>query len=356
MEFPALFAEALRTKRQYGIGLMRQLRQLIALRWSGHRLDAWCYYFYQVFLDRYPMEQKRRFIGWRGELSLDQRLNAGANRSVANDKLLFDQRMRDIGAPVPAIHAAYAPENSGASEGSSLTTPTDVENYLAETDDFPMFVKPLRGAHGWNAAAIRRRIENDATLELASGERRTIADFVAELQRDTRHAYLFQELLKTHPAIAARCGDRLTSVRAIVLTANAEPELLSVVWRIPTGANMTDNFSVGTTGNLCAAVDLDSGKIGNVFQGVGWRNLRRDDHPDTGETLTGFTLPDWPRTRDLCLQCARHLPGLRLQHWDVALTHRGPVLLELNVQGGLRTHQVVAEGPGRLARLADLGD
>jgi len=356
MDFPALIAEALRTKRQFGIGLMRQLRQLIALRWSGHRLDAWCYYFYQVFLDRYPMEEKRRFIGWRGELSLDERMNSGPDRAVANDKLLFNQRMREIGAPVPDILALYMNASRDVSNAVSLTTPTAIENYLAATEDLPMFVKPLRGAHGWNAAAIRRRDENEGTLELASGERRTIADFVAELQRDTRHAYLFQELLKTHPAIAEKCGDRLTSIRAVVLTDTSEPELLSVVWRVPTGTNMTDNFDVGTTGNLCAAVDLDSGEIGGVFQGVGWRNLRRDDHPDTGEALAGFRLPDWPRARDLCLDCARHLPGLRLQHWDIALTGRGPVLLELNVLGGLRTHQIVAEGPGRLARLAELRD
>lgn len=354
MEFPALIAEALRTKRQFDIGLIKQLQQLIALRWSAHRLDAWCYYFYQVFLDRYPMEEKRRFIGWRGELSLDQHLNTGVNRAVANDKLLFDQRMRDIGAPVPAIRATYARENSDVWDGLSLTTPSDVENYLAATTDFPMFVKPLHGAHGWNAAAILRRDDNDAILELSSGQRRTIADFVAELAQDGRTAYLFQELLETHPAIAEKCGDRLTSIRAIVLTDAAEPELLSAVWRVPTGTNMTDNFSVGTTGNLCAAVDLDTGEIGKAFQGSGWRNLRRDDHPDTGETLAGFSLPDWPRIRELCLECARHLPGLRLQHWDVALTDRGPVLLEINVQGGLRTHQIVAEGPGRLSRLSEL--
>ena len=87
MDLPALIAEALRTKRRFGIGLMRQSWQLATLRWSGNRLDAWCYYFYQVFHDRYPMEDKRRFIGWRGELSLDERLNAGPDREVANDKL-----------------------------------------------------------------------------------------------------------------------------------------------------------------------------------------------------------------------------------------------------------------------------
>ena len=32
----------------------------------------------------------------------------------------------------------------------------------------------------------------------------------------------------------------------------------------------------------------------------------------------------------------------------------GPVLLEVNVLGGLRTHQIVAEGPGRLRRLSDM--
>ncbi len=126
------------------------------------------------------------------------------------------------------------------------------------------------------------------------------------------------------------------------------------MWRVPTGDNVTDNFSVGFAGNLVGRIDLDSGEVDNVVQGVGWRNRSTDCHPDTGGRLRGFRLPDWQATRKLCLACADHFPDLRLQHWDVALTDRGPVILELNVAGGLRTPQIVAPGPGNLGALYEI--
>ena len=65
-------------------------------------------------------------------------------------------------------------------------------------------------------------------------------------------------------------------------------------------------------------------------------------------------MPDWADVSELCVRAAQCLPDLRLQHWDIALTDRGPVALEVNVLGGLRTHQIVAGGPGNLRRLAHL--
>jgi hypothetical protein len=34
------------------------------------------------------------------------------------------------------------------------------------------------------------------------------------------------------------------------------------------------------------------------------------------------------------------LPGLRLQHWDIALSVAGPVILEVNVEGSMDLHQL----------------
>ncbi len=56
MSIPPLLAEALRIKKQFNIGLLRQLVQLTYLRLSQCRLDPWEYYFFQVYLDRYPMK------------------------------------------------------------------------------------------------------------------------------------------------------------------------------------------------------------------------------------------------------------------------------------------------------------
>ena len=355
-----LLATALRTRQQYGVGLLRQLWQAMRLRFGPGRLDPWEYFFFRVFLDRYAWEEKRRFFGWRGEVELDHRLNRGPDRDIANDKLKFDAFMRTIDAPVARMLAVYssgALEVSGAVEVNApirLNNRAAMTDYLAQTPDLPLFIKPLRGAHGWGATAITGRGEAGRILELGSGERVTIPDYVAGLETAAQRGYLIQEKLNPHRAIAHVCGNRLTSARIVILNEARGAKILSAVWRVPTGTNMTDNFSAESSGNLCAGIDLDSGTVGGVFQGIGWALRALDAHPDTGAKLTGFCVPDWRQAADLALACAAELPGLGLQHWDVALTDRGPVLLELNVMGGLRTHQIVASGPENLRPLAKI--
>jgi len=54
-------------------------------------------------------------------------------------------------------------------------------------------------------------------------------------------------------------------------------------------------------------------------------------------------IPNWQSISSLCLNAAKLFPTLHLQHWDIALTNRGPVVLEMNVEGGMRTHQIVQQ-------------
>lgn len=340
MAVPALIAEALRTKKAFGIGLWRQLWQVTLLRWGRGRLDPWEYYFFQVFLDRYPMEEKRRFIGWRREIALDRMLNRGPAREVANDKLKFAAFMHAHAAPLPRIVAVYRPDGSELAGAIGLHDSAAAAEFLDKRSVYPLFAKPIRGAHGRLARALHDPADGAALLGDPESRRRG-------------RAYLFQELLRTHDEIRPICGDRLTSLRLVVLTRDDTPRILSAVWRVPTGDNVTDNFDVGFAGNLVARVDVDGGDVDNIVQGFGWRSRPTDCHPDTGGRLRGLRLPDWRAAKTLCLECAGHFPGLRLQHWDIALTNRGPVILELNVAGGLRTPQIVEPGPGTLRTLYD---
>jgi len=351
MAVPAILTAALQTRRRFGIGLARQFRQATRLRWGKSRLDPWEYFFFQVFLDRYPMAEKRLFIGWRREIALDRSLNTGRARDLANDKLRFAAIMQTHDVPLPRIAAVFHPGGRNLPGAVQLADADAVARYLAQTSDYPLFVKPIRGAHGWSACIIQRASDDGMQLELAGGRTVATDEFAAGLGR---RGLIFQQLLRTHVDIGAICGDRLTSVRIVVLIDDHAPRILSAVWRVPTGANVTDNFSVGTTGNLIAGVDVATGATGAVFQGAGWENLPTANHPDTGGQFGGLRLPAWHETAELCLTCASHFPDLRLQHWDIALTEHGPVVLELNVEGGLRTHQIVAAGPANLRPLADL--
>jgi hypothetical protein len=46
-------------------------------------------------------------------------------------------------------------------------------------------------------------------------------------------------------------------------------------------------------------------------------------------------VPDWHRVAGLVEHSARALPGFRLQSWDIALSARGPVILEMSVPADL---------------------
>jgi len=48
-----------------------------------------------------------------------------------------------------------------------------------------------------------------------------------------------------------------------------------------------------------------------------------------------FVLPDWAEALALCRRAAAMVPLMRMQHWDIALTNRGPCLLEVNDMGSL---------------------
>jgi len=342
-----LLAEARRTKTDFNVGLLRQLWQATYLRYSQCRLDPWEYYFFQVYLDRYPMAEKKCFVGWRGEMAMDRAANTDDARKLANDKLSFHKFMADRSAPLPRLSAVYSGDERCVSTDLpgvvQLGDSDDVERYLKAPANYPLFVKPLRGTRGRNVFAIRHITADRCELELLSGQLLSLPDFARNLDPHARGGVLFQELLRSHAEIASLCGNRLTSIRMIIVMTPGGPEILSAVWRIPTGENVTDNFDVGNTGNLVAGVDLDSGRIQRIVQGAGWKTIPMTHHPDTGGQLHDVCLPDWRMVKSMCLDYAGHFPGLHLQHWDIALTDRGPVIIELNVEGGMRTHQIVQQ-------------
>jgi len=346
MSFSLLIAEALHTRREFDIGLWRQLWQIGQLRYGAGQLDPWEYYFFRVFLDRYSPEEKRRFIGWRREIRLDRRANARDARTPANDKLAFHFLLEKNAMPLPKILAVYGldlygnsgPEIPGAEK---LSAPENVITFLHHAKHYPMFIKPVRGTQGKLTHALFG-IENDH-LKLSSSEQIELNRFIAQLDPPHKGGILFQELLQPAAETEAVCGRRLTSVRIIVIVMPTGPEILSAVWRVPTGTNVTDNFSCGLNGNIIAGIELATGRIQRIVRGIGWENIPVDRHPDTGVVFGDLKLPGWREARALCLAAAPLLPGLNLQHWDIALTDRGPVILEVNVEGGMRTHQIVQE-------------
>jgi Sugar-transfer associated ATP-grasp len=157
--------------------------------------------------------------------------------------------------------------------------------------------------------------------------------------------YVIQRRLASAPELAALFGPRLWSARLRALVTPAEPLIHRAVAKIATGDNPADNF--WRAGNMIGAIDASSGRITRVVRGTGMDQRANESHPDTGCPMVGTMIPDWAAVTKSVREAATLFPGIRTQSWDVALSDRGPVLLEVNYGGDLNLAQL-AHGKGVL--------
>jgi alpha-L-glutamate ligase-like protein len=93
-------------------------------------------------------------------------------------------------------------------------------------------------------------------------------------------------------------------------------------------------------GAIGAGVDLASG---TTLQGVS-RGGIVEEHPDTGHSITGLTIPLWETMLDIAAR-SYELTGLGYLGVDLVLDeHLGPLLLELNARPGLAIQIANAAG------------
>jgi hypothetical protein len=157
--------------------------------------------------------------------------------------------------------------------------------------------------------------------------------------------FVIQRRLTPDPRLVGRFGPCLWSVRVIMLLTPVGPLLHRAVAKIATGQNPADNF--WRRGNIVGAIDTQTGQIMSVVQGSGADMAINVPHPDTGRPITGTAIPDWKALSALMELAARLFPGIRTQSWDIALTDKGPIALEVNFGGDLNLTQL-ASGKGVL--------
>ena len=115
--------------------------------------------------------------------------------------------------------------------------------------------------------------------------------------------------------------------------------------KIAVGRNPADNF--WGVGNMIGAVDAANGRITRVVRGTEMDQRVNEPHPDTGHPVVGRIIRDWEAIIERVREAAALFPGIRTQSWDVALSDRGPALLEMNYGGDPNLGQL-AHGKGVL--------
>ncbi|MGB9144126.1 MAG: sugar-transfer associated ATP-grasp domain-containing protein, partial [Aestuariivirga sp.] len=169
-----------------------------------------------------------------------------------------------------------------------------------------------------------------------------------------RNWYLVQPWLKNHPSIADFAVDSLVTIRVVTcLNEAGAPEVTLAMLRVlaklePTWTDVPDE-------EYATPIDLATGRMG-LFTGDSMRtsHLRYDKHLVTGRQIEGTVLEEWPAIRDLAIRVHAAFPYRVLIGWDIALTDKGPVVLEGNNSLDVMFLQRVHDTPAGRTRMGEL--
>jgi hypothetical protein len=317
--------------------VLNQVVEMARLWRLPNRISPDEYFTLRLFDDsRLSWADKNTFLGRRAKPHI-YRFNDPGWRALAEDKLLCLAQLAAFGLPAATVVAVHGKDRTfpGA---VALRTPGELGAFLRSAS-YPLFAKPTMGTLGRGAVALASYDAASDELGLSSGERVAVPVFVDRLSKQD-DSTVFQELVRPHPETRRVCGDRLSTVRVLVLLGADGPILHRVVWRVPVGQNMVDNFSHGRLGNLLGAVSVSDGTVTRVIGSTGLAMREVDQHPDTGTAFHGVVLPDWQAVLETCRQAGAVMSGMRIQNWDVALSDRGPLLMEVNFRGDLDLTQM----------------
>ncbi|MDH3594091.1 MAG: hypothetical protein OEU09_11120 [Rhodospirillales bacterium] len=320
------------------------VRELFALSRGTGNLHPQEYFYYQLYDDqKYTWEEKTAFIGKQANLLLDANYLKNAWTHVTADKLVLSALLSGYGFPVPNTFALYHPfrESGGA---TSLRDAEAVAAFLRSGAVYPFFSKPVGGTNSLGVAAVEAYDRATDSLKFKDGRVVGVDDFTQAVGAYAKDGYCFQHPLMPHSRLVELCGERMSSLRLFIIQDSDGPEILRASWKIAVGDNPADNF--WRPENLLAAIDVESGRVSRVVQGAGPKLVELESHPDTGARLLDVELPLWPEVRDCCLRGANTLPNCHVQGWDVAITDNGPVLIELEGDGGHPQMVQLAQGRG----------
>lgn len=324
--------QARAVERRFGISVFRQFSEIASLRRGLGRIGPGDYYTYRLYDPEISDEEKRRFVGWKAEAWVD-RLNDPRWHCLGLDKVLMYALFRDSGITIPETKAIYLPGRKRTLHGAmSLTSEHELHAWLRESPNYPFFSKPSASGFGRGAYLASSYDSSDDTVVMKDGSRVPVSGLANGFGDIELLGYLFQSPLNPDQSLMTALGNTLSSLRLMILFDEIEGPLLHrAFWKIPTGQNMNDNYNSGRTGNLAAAISLDTGRVTRVINGIGADLHEVEQHPDTGYRFINLVVPDWHRVREFVREAALTLPKLRFQQWDIALTNQGPVALEVNL-------------------------
>ena len=254
-------------------------------------------YFYFGFYTK-DRSERRKWAGTGYLYEYQLKMNPRNARNILEDKIQFLHHFE------PFINRDY-------SDIRSLESDRELLERLMDNGSGRLV---LKGSHGQVGAEVE-------VIECSNFTPSGLIGYMKKKNYDLVEEYVVQ-----HHSIMELSPSGLNTVRIFTQNIDGEIHFLGARFRISVNSAV-DNLGAG---NLAAPVNMDTGE---VTAPAVYSDITRGDeeyHPVTGKRITGFVIPFWEEVIDLARRAARHTPENRSVGWDIAITERGPEIIEGN--------------------------
>lgn len=296
-----------------------------------------------------PLREWRSYVVERERRRRQREFTPGALRDLDQDKVAFWRACRAAGLPTPPITAVIAPP-AGATTDLEIPvarTGAELREIIEPLADFAGFAKPLAGGLGYGAFTFDAH-GGSATV----GSSELSAEALFDRCRSVKvggGGYLLQPRLKTHDALSPIMpGPGLGTFRLVTfLNSDGVVETPWAVLKIPARGQVVCHPRLGA---IMAPVDFATGRIGRAVGPTSGTRIvdEIEQNPETGVRIEGVQVPGWDEIVSLVERAARAFDRIPCLGWDVAVTDRGPMLLESNWGFGITGQQMVLDRGLRL--------
>lgn len=197
-----------------------------------------------------------------------------------------------------------------------------LEEFLSKNPQF--IAKPAKGMCG-------KGIEKLSFSDFESVD--ALCDYLKE------HSLLLLEQIVVQNKVMSELHPyAVNTIRVITLRKDDRTHVVAAYLRIGNGKHV-DNFN---SGGMVVPVEEDRGEV--IYPALDKKGEIYDKHPLTKVSIKGFKIPMWKEIIELVKIAGSVVPEVGLVGWDVALTDKGPLIIEGNDFPG---HDIYGLAPHR---------
>lgn len=201
------------------------------------------------------------------------------------------------------------------------------ENNYAEFLEFlekhPIFMsKPYDGLGG---ADVKKEYAKD------------IEDKKAYFDNAIEHRIFLEEVVKQHADLNKLCDKSVNTMRIMTFNDHGKPRIIWMGLRVGNGINSIDNFHAK---GMAVNIDINTGKL--IGKAIDKDLNEYEEHPVSHIKYNDFQIPCFEEAKKLVLEASLKSDKILVVGWDVAISEKGPVIIEGNRRPGFDIVQVLS--------------